>query len=112
MVGFGSTRQSGFYQNITIAKEYYAKSMTFFTKKVLKVVRRIPRGRVLTYKEVAARAGTPKAYRAVGNVLNRYDSREYKIPCHRVIRSDGSLGGYRWGRKKKAKLLKQEGIFI
>jgi O6-methylguanine-DNA--protein-cysteine methyltransferase len=96
--------------------------MISFTEKVLKVVQQIPRGRVLTYKEVAVRAGRPRAWRAVGNVLNRYDSKKYspkggaasggKIPCHRVIRSDGRLGGYRWGRKRKAKLLKQEGFYI
>ncbi|MBI4095216.1 MAG: methylated-DNA--[protein]-cysteine S-methyltransferase [Candidatus Liptonbacteria bacterium] len=62
--------------------------MTSFTERVLKVVRRIPRGKTLSYTEVARRAGSPRAYRAVGNILNRYDSAKFKVPCHRVIRSD------------------------
>lgn len=53
-------------------------------------------------------AGSPRAYRAVGNILNSYDPKEIKVPCHRVVRSDGKPGGYRWGAAKKARLLKQE----
>jgi AraC family transcriptional regulator of adaptative response/methylated-DNA-[protein]-cysteine methyltransferase len=60
----------------------------------------------LTYKQVAVRAGRPKAYRAVGNILNK--NRDPGVPCHRVIRSDGSVGGYAWGTKKKRALLKRE----
>ena len=82
--------------------------MTSFATKVLAVVKRIPRGKTLTYGEVARRAGRPRAYRAVGNVLNRYDSRLIRVPCHRVIRSDGSVGGYRWGSAKKRALLRKE----
>lgn len=78
-----------------------------FSARVYEVVRKIPRGQALTYQEVAKRAGSPKAYRAVGNILNR-NTRPDIIPCHRVIRSDGKVGGYRWGTKKKAALLKQE----
>lgn len=81
-----------------------------FKEKVWKIVSKIPKGKVLTYKEVARRAGQPKAYRAVGNILNRnYD---LKIPCHRVIRSDGQPGGYNRGLSQKAKLLKREGVII
>lgn len=83
--------------------------MTSFAVKVLNIVRKIPRGKVVTYKEVARRAGRPRAFRAVGNILNRYDDREIKVPCHRVVRSDGKIGGFRWGTSKKLKLLKQEG---
>lgn len=65
--------------------------MKTFKEKVLEVVVAIPAGQTLSYKEVAERAGSPRAYRAVGNILNKnYDPR---IPCHRVIRSNGSLGG-------------------
>ncbi len=72
----------------------------------MKVVAKIPRGRVLTYKKVAQLVGRPEAYRAVGNILNRnYDP---KIPCHRVIRSDGKIGGYNRGVKNKIKLLENE----
>ncbi|OGH66222.1 MAG: hypothetical protein A3J66_04190 [Candidatus Magasanikbacteria bacterium RIFCSPHIGHO2_02_FULL_47_14] len=81
-----------------------------FTQQVYDVVRAIPRGKVLTYKEVATRAGNPGAFRAVGNILNKnYNS---SIPCHRVVRSDGKTGGYNRGAKMKTKKLKQEGAII
>lgn len=80
-----------------------------FKQKVFAVVRRISRGKTLTYKEVALRAGRPKAYRAVGNILHT-NTDWRKIPCHRVIRSDGKIGGWRWGAKNKKTLLKNEGI--
>lgn len=78
-----------------------------FSGKVYAVVARIPRGTTLTYKEVARRAGSPQAYRAVGNILNK--NRDPKVPCHRVVRSDGDPGGFAWGRKKKIMMLKHEG---
>jgi O-6-methylguanine DNA methyltransferase len=82
--------------------------MSAFSEKVYDVVSKIPRGKTMTYKDVAAAAGRPKAARAVGNILNK--NRDTKrIPCHRVIRSDGSLGGYAFGAEKKRKLLKEEG---
>ena len=78
-----------------------------FKEKVLRVVAEIPRGKTLSYKEVARRVGNPRAARAVGNIMNKnYDP---KVPCHRVIRSDGEAGGYRGGTKKKIALLKKEG---
>jgi len=84
--------------------------MTFFQKKVYQVIRKIPEGKTLTYREVAKKAGFPRAWRAVGNVLNK--NRDLKIPCHRVIRSNGKIGGYRNGIKKKIELLKKEKIII
>lgn len=78
-----------------------------FKNKVLEVVRQIPQGSVLTYKEVSKKAGKLKAYRAVGNILNKNYNK--KIPCHRVVRSDGKVGGYNRGVNKKMKLLKKEG---
>lgn len=81
--------------------------MRSFKQKVLAVVSKIPKGKMVTYKEVAKRAGSPHASRAVGNILNgNYDP---KIPCHRVIRSDGKIGGYNRGAKKKLRLLQKEG---
>ena len=77
-----------------------------FKEKVYAVVAAIPRGETLTYKEVARRAGRPRAYRAVGNILNK--NRNPKVPCHRVIRSDGSIGGYAGGTPLKIKILKKE----
>ncbi len=82
--------------------------MKSFTEKVYGVVKKIPKGKVLTYKEVAKRAGNAKASRAVGNILNK--NHNPKIPCHRVIRSDGKVGGYNRGSNKKLKLLKSEGV--
>jgi O-6-methylguanine DNA methyltransferase len=80
--------------------------MKSFKERVLEVVKKIPKGGTMTYMQVAKLAGSPKAYRAVGNILNKnYDP---KIPCHRVIRSDGKIGGYNRGAKKKRELLKEE----
>ena len=80
-----------------------------FSEKVYSVVRKIPRGRVLTYAEVARRAGSPRAARAVGNLMkHNFDP---TVPCHRVIRSDGSAGGYnRGGTPQKKLLLAREGV--
>lgn len=77
-----------------------------FQDKVFYVVRQIPKGKTLAYKQVAKLAGSPKAFRAVGNILNKnYDP---AIPCHRVVRSDGKVGGYNRGVEKKKKLLEEE----
>lgn len=85
----------------------YNTAMKTFKENVFEVVRKIPKGKTLTYKEVAKRAGSPNASRAVGSILKtNYDP---KIPCHRVIRSDGLTGEYNRGRQNKIKLLKKEG---
>lgn len=77
-----------------------------FKMKVIQIVNKIPEGKTISYKQVAKLAGSPRACRAVGNILNKnYDA---KIPCHRVIRSDGSIGGYNRGAGKKKKMLKAE----
>lgn len=82
-----------------------------FTEKVRDVVRKIPKGKVLTYKEVAKKAGNEKATRAVGSIMNK--NFDPDIPCHRVVRSNGGVGGYnRGGEKKKLQILKSEGIKI
>jgi len=81
-----------------------------FKNKVYKIVRNISCGNVLTYKEVARLAGSPFAWRAVGNILNK--NRNPKFPCHRVIRSDGKIGGYNKGLKIKIALLQKEGLKI
>jgi len=64
----------------------------------------------LSYKQVARIVGHPKAYRAVGNVLNK--NTDPSVPCHRVIKSDRRIGNYRRGSKNKASLLKKEGVLI
>ena len=79
-----------------------------FREQVFTVVSSIPRGKTLTYKEVATRAGNPKAARAVGALLKtNYDS---AIPCHRVVRSDGTPGGYNRGYATKVRLLREESL--
>ena len=85
--------------------------MTTFQERVYEVVKRIPKGKVLTYRQVAKLAGRPKAFRAVGNALNKNPDIK-NIPCHRVVKSDGSIGGYRQGTKKKLSLLKGEGVLF
>jgi len=80
--------------------------MNSFKDNVYKTVSKIPKGKVLTYKQVAILAGRPKAFRAVGNLLNK--NYNPLIPCHRVIRSDGKIGGYNRGEFKKFGLLKKE----
>ena len=86
---------------------------TKFQLKVWVYVRKIPRGRVKTYSKVAKAIRKPLAIRAVANAIGK-NPYAPKIPCHRVIRSDGSLGGYsgKGGLKTKRFLLKKEGIRI
>ena len=88
---------------------YDPKDMTFHDR-TFNVVKQIPRGQVLTYKTVARKAGRPRAYRAVGNILKQ--NFDLRIPCHRVIRSDGKTGGYNRGARKKKLLLRKEGCAI
>lgn len=64
----------------------------------------------MTYSEVARRAGRPGASRAVGNILNK--NHDPAVPCHRVVRSDGSAGGYNRGEREKIRKLKAEGVII
>ena len=84
--------------------------MNSFDSKCLKVLTRIPRGMVSTYGDVARALGT-KAYRAVGNAMAR-NSNPVSLPCHRVIKSDGTIGGYALGSQKKIDLLISEGLTI
>ncbi len=84
--------------------------MSLFREKVYEVVRKIPKGKVMSYKIISKLVGSPRAWRAVGNILNK--NKDSKTPCHRVIRSNGRVGGYNQGMKKKIYLLKKEGIII
>ena len=86
---------------------------TEFQLKVWTYLRKIPRGSVKTYSQVAKGIGKPLAARAVANAIGK-NPYAPKIPCHRVIRSDGSLGGYsgKGGVKTKRFLLKKEGIWL
>ena len=82
--------------------------MISFREKAFSIVKKIPRGKTLTYKKVAQKAGSPKAWRTVGNILNK--NRNPNIPCHRIVKSDGKIGGYNKGTKRKTSLLKKEGV--
>ncbi len=86
-----------------------------FSERVYRVVARIPGGRVMSYSGVASLAGSPGASRAVGTLMARNPrpgTGPGKIPCHRVVRSDGSLGGFSGpgGREAKRALLEGEGV--
>lgn len=81
-----------------------------FSKRVYEITKNISEGTIMSYKEVAKAAGSPKAWRAVGNVLHK--NKNPQVPCHRVVRSDGRPGGYRAGRNKKIDLLKKEGAKV
>ena len=81
-----------------------------FTEKVLNIVSKIPKGKTLSYKEVAEKAGSPRAFRAVGSILKQnYDP---KIPCHRVIKSSGKTGEYNRGKENKIIILRREGALV
>lgn len=88
------------------------KKYPLFYQKVWRYVMKIPKGEVRSYKWVAEKIGNPKAFRAVAVALKKNPFAPY-IPCHRVIKSDGKIGGYsaKGGVRKKIKLLKLEGYF-
>ena len=81
-----------------------------FAEAVWDVTKRIPRGKVATYGQIAHALGT-QAYRAVGQALHRNPYAPV-VPCHRVVASDGTLGGFAHGKRRKAALLRREGISI
>jgi O-6-methylguanine DNA methyltransferase len=81
-----------------------------FRARVLTAVRRIPPGRVATYGDIAAAAGSPRASRAVGNIMR--ECRSVGVPCHRVIAAGGRLGGFGGHLQLKRELLRAEGILV
>ena len=82
-----------------------------FSSRVLEITAKIPKGKVSTYGDIARALGNPDASRAVGNALNK-NPHPITVPCHRVVRSNGAVGGYVGGVKKKIALLEREGIKI
>jgi AraC family transcriptional regulator of adaptative response/methylated-DNA-[protein]-cysteine methyltransferase len=80
---------------------------TVFQRRVWQALRVIPSGSTASYADVAAAVGQPKAVRAVAQACAR-NQLAVAVPCHRVVRSDGSLSGYRWGTARKAELLRRE----
>src|SRR5687767_7918538 len=83
---------------------------TNFAARVRSAVRRIPHGRVATYGDIAAAAGRPRAYRAVGNIMRA--TSDSSVPCHRVISAGGQLGGYGRDLFAKRALLLAEGVVV
>lgn len=81
-----------------------------FNESCYKLLKKIPFGKVVTYKNIAECLNS-KGYRAVGNAMNR-NKNLMRIPCHRVVKSDGKIGGYVLGIKRKIKLLRKEGIEV
>ncbi len=86
-------------------------SVLNFYERVWRLTRQIPRGRVSTYGLLAKALGQPRAARAVGNALNQSPGMP-QVPCHRVVRGNGQIGGYALGTAAKAKILRQEGLQI
>ncbi len=86
-------------------------SGTEFQQRVWKALRAVPLGKTATYREIAKRLGKPKAYRAVAQACGR-NPVAIVVPCHRIVGSDGSISGYRWGVNRKRKLLKREGVHL
>src|SRR3989338_5409919 len=85
--------------------------MDKFSESVLRLAAKIPKGKVATYRQIAVALGKPNAFRAVGNALSK-NPHLVKVPCHRVVKSNGTIGDYRLGLAKKIKLLQNEGIII
>lgn len=87
-----------------------ARVITNFESKVYSLITRIPKGKVSTYKEVANKI-SKKSYRAVGNALNKNPFAP-RVPCHRIVKSNGELGGFASGSMNKKKILEKEGLII
>ena len=81
-----------------------------FHERCYKILKKVPRGKVTTYKEIA-KAMKSRAYRAVGTAMNK-NPYAPKVPCHRVVNSDGRVGKYASGTKKKIAILKKEGVQV
>jgi len=98
-------------QTNQILKIFDKHNLTNFQRRVLFATLTIPKGQTRTYKQIASKIGRPNAYRAVGTALKR-NPLPIIIPCHRVIKSDGTLGNYSsGGTKRKFALLKEEHAF-
>ena len=84
--------------------------MKSFNERCYTILRKVPKGKITTYKTLA-KALNSKAYRAVGNAMNK-NPHAPKVPCHRVVKTDGSVGGFASGTKNKIKMLKNEGVEV
>ena len=86
-------------------------ALSEFDKEIINALRKIPRGKITTYRLIAEFIERPKAARAVGNACHKNPFAP-RVPCHRVVRSDAGLGGYGGGIKKKIALLQKEGVCV
>ncbi len=80
------------------------------SQKVYELLNKIPKGKITTYKEIANKLGI-KGYRAIGQIVGANPNAP-QVPCHRVVRSDGTLGGYAFGIEKKIEILASEGVMV
>jgi len=85
--------------------------MKSFNEQCYFVLRKVPRGKVTTYGEIARAVGNPRAARAVGNAMNK-NPHAPRLPCHRVVGSDGKMIGFASGIDKKIKILRAEGVVV
>ena len=108
-----STKVDKRRQPLFKARHYISllRDATDFKKKVYMEVIKIPKGSVRSYKWLAARIGKPHSCRAVGNALNK-NPYPLIIPCHRIIKSDGTIGGFSKGVREKKRLLSKEGVVV
>ena len=87
------------------------KNKKTFNSRCYEILRKVPRGKITTYKELAKAIGVSRGARAVGNAMNK-NPYAPKVPCHRVIKSNGEIGGFAYGTKKKIEMLRKEGVEI
>ncbi|RMF30365.1 MAG: MGMT family protein [Candidatus Nitrosothermus koennekii] len=92
-------------------KQLQSRDNKGLDEQVYELLKRIPEGRITTYKALAMALGKPKASRVIGNILKN-NPNPVIVPCHRVVRSDGKIGGYAYGKNVKKILLEIEGINI
>jgi len=87
------------------------KEISGFANQLYALLKKVPKGKVTTYGALAKAAGRPRASRAVGNALNANPFAP-QVPCHRVVRSNGEVGGFAGGTDKKIRILKDEGVAV
>ena len=85
--------------------------MTEFQSQCYEALKKVPKGKVITYSGLAAMIGRPKAHRAVGSTMNKNPFAP-EVPCHRVVKSNGDLGGFATDIKVKIKRLQDEGVMV
>ena len=92
-----------------IMKDHLDNKKTIKNEDVYDLLRKIPAGKVTTYGDLAKALGNPSASRIIGSIIGK-NPNPIQVPCHRVVMSDGKLGGYAYGTAKKKELLEKEGL--